>query len=132
MHSVVRLLLFPLVAFVLYKVVSSITTRFRHAAAAKKYDCRPAPTLPSPDPLGIINIVRLVQSNNAGKLPDFIMGRTETMSKQEGRPVFTFQTHIARNWLFFTCDPKNIQALLATQFKDFELGPIRFGTFSPL
>jgi hypothetical protein len=132
MYAVIRLLLWPLVAFVLYKTVSSIITKYQHATAARKYDCKPAPTLPSPDPLGIINIVRLIQSNNAGKLPDFVKNRTDIVSRHEGRPVFTFQTHIVRNWLFFTCDPKNIQALLATQFKDFELGPIRFGTFSPL
>jgi len=132
MHSVIRLILWPLVAFVLYKVISSINTTIRLARAAKSKGCKPAPTFPSPDPLGIINVVRLIQSNNAGKLCDFVTDRVETVSRQEGRSVFTFQTHIVRNWLFFTCDPKNIQALLATQFKDFELGPIRFGTFSPL
>jgi hypothetical protein len=132
MQSVIQLLLWPLAAFVLYITASSVVTKYRHATAAKKYGCKPAPTLPSPDPLGIINIVRLIQSNNAGKLPEFIRNRPEIISKREGRPVFTFETHIMRNWLFFTCDPKNIQALLATQFKDFELGPIRFGTFAPL
>jgi hypothetical protein len=132
MHSAIRLILLPLVAFVLYKAVSSIIATYQHATAAKRNGCKPAPTLPSPDPLGIVNVVRLIQSNNRGKLLDLIKGRWEIVSKQEGRPVFTFQTHIVRNWLFATCDPKNIQAILATQFKDFELGPIRFGTFSPL
>lgn len=26
---------------------------------------------------------------------------------------------------YFTSDPKNIQAILATQFADFDLGPVR-------
>ena len=32
----------------------------------------------------------------------------------------------------FTIDPKNIQAVLATQFKDFGLGDMRNGNFNPL
>jgi hypothetical protein len=132
MHSALRLLLLPVLAFAAYKVLSAILTSFRHAAAARKKGCKAAPTLASPDPLGIMNIVKLIKSNNAGQLPEFIRERIDSVSRQEGRSVFTFQTHIVRNWLFFTCDPKNIQAILATQFQDFELGPIRFGTFSPL
>lgn len=132
MLSVLRSLLGLFLAFVLYKAVSAIVTTYRHAKAAKNNGCEPAPIEPSPDPLGLTNIMRLIQADKDGKLPDFMANRIEVLSRQEGRSVFTFQTHIARNWLFFTCDPKNIQALLATQFKDFELGPIRFGTFSPL
>lgn len=26
---------------------------------------------------------------------------------------------------YFTSDPKNVQAILATQFQDFDLGPVR-------
>jgi hypothetical protein len=132
MHSTLLLTLGALAAFVLYKVVSSISTSYRHAAAAKRLGCKSVPTFPSPDPLGIINIIRLIQSNNAGRLCAFFKDRFDTVSLQEGRTALTYQAHLARNWLFFTCDPKNIQALLATQFKDFELGPVRAGTFGPL
>lgn len=44
----------------------------------------------------------------------------------------TWHQQILGNWHHVTVDPKNIQALLATQFKDFELGPIRRGSFAPL
>lgn len=132
MLSAIWLIVWPLFGFVIYKIVLSIVTTYRHAQAAKKHGCKPAPTFPAQDPLGIIDIVRMIQSNNAGRLPEFLKERLDLVSKQEGRSVFTFQTHIVRNWLLWTVDPSNIQALLATQFKEFELGPIRFGTFSPL
>jgi hypothetical protein len=132
MRSVTRLILSPLVALVLYKFLTLIITKYKHAGLANRLGCKPAPELPSRDPLGINNVIRMKKCNNAGRLLHHIMERNEISSKQEGRTVFTFRTHIFRNWLIFTCDPKNIQALLATQFDDFHLGSIRFGTFSPL
>jgi hypothetical protein len=132
MYSIPILALWLLLAFILFKAASFLIERNKSIAKANQLGCKPAPTFPSPDPLGIINVIKLIQSNNAGKLLQFVQDRVDTISEQEGRQSFTFQTHIVRNWLFFTCDPKNIQALLATQFKDFELGSIRFGTFAPL
>lgn len=132
MRSIVLLGLLPFAAFVLFRLFSFISTMHRRAALAKKLGCKPVPTLPSPDPLGIINVSKLIRAASAGRLPHFFMERTEMMSKQEGRPVLTYQLHILRNWLFMTTDPKNIQAVLATQFDDFELGAVRTGTFTPL
>lgn len=132
MRSVSLFILSPLVGLTLYWLLTSIITKFKHARLANRLGCKPPPTLPSRDPLGINNVVRMIKSNNVGRLPHYILERNEIVSKQEDRAVFTFQMHIARNWLISTCDPKNIQAILATQFKDFQLGPVRFGTLSPL
>lgn len=132
MRPAFSLIVWSLTAYGVYRLIAHLVAQYQKAARARSLGCRPAPTYPSPDPAGIVNVVKLIQANNAGKLLDHVNERLETASKHESRPVFTFQTHIMRNWLFFTCDPKNIQALLATQFKDFELGPIRFGTFAPL
>jgi len=33
--------------------------------------------------------------------------------------------------MFFTSDPENLKAMLATQFEDFDLGPVRRGTMLP-
>ncbi|KAF2095752.1 cytochrome P450 [Rhizodiscina lignyota] len=49
-----------------------------------------------------------------------------------GRPVHTSQSRIINSIVYTTTEPKNIQALLATQFQDFSLGPARHGTFAPL
>ncbi|KAJ9635627.1 hypothetical protein H2204_005801 [Knufia peltigerae] len=43
----------------------------------------------------------------------------------------TWYQNILGNWHHVTVDPKNVQAILATQFNNFELGPLRSGVFSP-
>ena len=43
----------------------------------------------------------------------------------------TWYQNVLGNWHHVTADPKNVQAILATQFNDFELGPLRFGAFGP-
>lgn len=132
MRSSLLLLVWPVVAFVLYLVVSYVTRLHRQSAQARRLGCKPAPIYPSADPLGINNVLKLIRFNNKGQLPAHIVSRFDDVSEIAGTPLFTFQAHVFRNWLFGTCDPKNIQAILATQFKEFELGPIRFGTFAPL
>jgi hypothetical protein len=121
-----------LAAYVVYRLVAVALSKYKRAATLQARGCREAPVFPSPDPLGITNVFRLIWANDAGRFLDYINERLAIVSKQEARPVLTFQTHIMRDWLYFTCDPKNVQALLATQFKDFELGPVRFGTFNAL
>ncbi len=49
------------------------------------------------------------------------------MSKLHGRECATFKQHMLGQEVYFTSDPKNIQALLATKFDDFGLGPARRG-----
>ena len=132
MLPVFSLIVWSLTAYAVYLLTTLLVAQYKRAIAAKARGCLPAPTFPSPDPAGITNVVRLIQANNAGRLLSYINERLATTTKQEARDVFTFQLHIFQNWLFFTCDPESIKALLATQFKDFELGPIRFGTFAPL
>lgn len=124
------LLLIP--AFLFYKLATSIATRFSNARKAKQLGCKPAPSFPSPDPLGIVPMINIINANNKGKLPEHIIARFDKVSKQEGRPVHTIEAQLLRVPQFNSKDPKIVQAILATQFKDFELGPIRYGTFSPL
>jgi hypothetical protein len=126
------LLLWTIPAFLLYKLASSLLTKFRNARAAKRLGCKPPPRFPSPDPLGIGPIVNIIKANNKGKLVEHIVERFRLVSKQEGRPVHTMEAQFLRVPLLNTKDPKIVQAILATQFKEFELGLIRFGTFSPL
>ena len=49
-----------------------------------------------------------------------------------GRPVHTMHASFMGTKFVLTRDPKNIQAILATQFKDFALGEVRHGVFHPL
>lgn len=54
------------------------------------------------------------------------------MSAQNGRPTTTGYFRVFGEGGFFTIEPQNIKAILATQFKDFGLGDRRNGNFAPL
>lgn len=60
--------------------------------------------------------------------PDVLEDRFDFMTKELGRQCSTYKNYILGSTVYITCDPKNIQAMLATQFHDFELGPLRRGT----
>ncbi|EKG12102.1 Cytochrome P450 [Macrophomina phaseolina MS6] len=74
----------------------------------------------------------LLKADKEKRLPDYSQERVEHISEREGRLVTTMQNTIAGEDSFFTIEPRNIQAILATQFKDFDFGPRRNGNFRPL
>lgn len=74
----------------------------------------------------------MMQAQKQGRFPAYLADREGILSESEHRPVHTMRFSILGNEAHFTSDPKNIQALLATQFKDFGLGSARIGNFGPL
>ena len=132
MRSIIVLGVLPVVAFVLFKLASFINLSRRRAIHAKRLNCKPAPIFPSRDGLGIGNLLELLRMATSGKFLQCLMNRGKAMTEQEGRPVTTYKMQFLRTWIVMTTDPKNIQAILATQFHDFELGPVRTGTFTTL
>src|SRR4051812_4276916 len=105
MRSVLLLPLWALVAFVLYKFTLSTIKKRRHAALAKSLGCKPAPALPSADPLGISNLRRLKKSDSEGWLPEYLIERVETVSKVECKPCHTFTYNLLGQTVYFTSDP---------------------------
>ncbi|KAI9779970.1 MAG: hypothetical protein M1835_004604 [Candelina submexicana] len=121
MHFSVVAVAWASVALVLYKIVSSIVLSRHYAAEARRLGCKPAPTLHSKLPFGLSNILRL---GAAGKEMD-VPGEFVRMREEVG--LQTHQFTILGSTAYSTSDPKNIQAVLATQFQDFNLGPLRSG-----
>lgn len=119
-------------AFVVYSVVSSISTKRRHAALARALHCEPAPIEHRSDPFALVNLVKLMWAHRNDRTLDYLRGVFDDTSLRARRTVSTYDSTILGDKVFFTSDPKNIQAMLATQFKDFELGRIRTGAFAPL
>jgi hypothetical protein len=119
-------------AYACYRLGKLILTHVNNNRRAQQLGCKPAPEYPSKDPLGITDIVDIIKANNKGKLCEHFVERWDIVSRKEGRPVHTTWAQILRQPNIQTRDPKVIQAVLATQFKDFEFGDIRLGTFSPL
>jgi hypothetical protein len=87
---------------------------------------------PCSDPFGIGNLKASLAADKAKALPALAEQRVQTISDIENRNVTTFIIRNLGRDLYFTVDPKNIQAVLATQFKDFELGEIRRRSVHPL
>ena len=80
--------------------------------------------------MGFLGIGHIKQMNHADKnqqFPDLIEERAKMMSDIHGRECSTYKLHVLRQEAYFTSDPKNIQAMLATKFDDFDLGPARKG-----
>ena len=120
------LAIWAIVAFILYRIITSIITERRYAAEATRLGCEPAPTISNRLPWGIEHIMQALRADKSKKFPEWVQQRYKSMGDR------TFQHFILGNQAFTTNDPKNVQAILATQFKDFGLGERRQGTFKPL
>lgn len=97
-----------------------------HAHRARQMGCKPAFVRPSRLPFGIDIMNRYMKSTK-----EQIQQNDDLVLYDELGQRATWYQNILGNWHYVTTDPKNVQAILATQFKDFELGPLRYGVFAP-
>lgn len=58
--SITSLIFLPIIAFVLYKIVTLVTTKYKHAKLAESLGCSPAPVYPGKLIL-MLNFYDLVQ-----------------------------------------------------------------------
>lgn len=115
-----------LLTLVVYKIISGISSRRHHARRAKELGCQPAFQRPYNLPFGIDMALRLIKADKEQRVPDEV----ERVYHEVGHD--TFEQNFLGTPNFVTFDPKNIQALLATQFNDFEIGAARRGNFFPM
>lgn len=94
-------------------------------ARAKALGCQDAPNYPEGGWLGFGNIKEMQAADKIQAFPDMLIDRQRKMSKLYGRECSTFKFSLLGQDIYFTSDPKNIQAMLATQFNDYYLGPAR-------
>lgn len=94
---------------------------------AKELGCKPAFVRPSRLPLGIDTVTRMLKALNNQELQNDDIKVYEEM----GGPS-TWVQNILGTWYHSTVDPENIKAILATQFKDFDMGPLRINQLGPL
>jgi hypothetical protein len=119
-------------AAIVLQAIRMVINSWQHSRNAKKLGCGSVPLYPCKDPLGIDSLKQSLAADKAKLIPELAEKRIKVISEQEDRYVTTYaiknlgRTHIT------TVDPKNIQALLATQFKDFELGSGRRASLHPL
>jgi cytochrome P450 len=114
------------VSYVLYVVLTNVIRSWRHAALARKWSTQDPPVLKNRLPFGIDLVQRVMKSDKEKLFPVDAIERT----KDAGAITYKYSTLGSTN--IFTADEKNVQAILATQFPDYDLGPLRRGNFMPL
>ena len=115
-----------LVAYTSYSFIYRFIKNRRDAAQAERLGCKPAALLPNKLPLGVDHIRDAIKADNARQFVGMMRERCAKMG------TLTHQYNILGTTGFMTTDPKNLQAILATQFHDFELGQMRIKNFQPL
>lgn len=77
--------------------------------------------------LGLKHVKYMQEADKEQLFPDMMIDRQNLMNKTHQRECSTFKTNVLGQIVYFTSDPENIKAMLATQFEDYDLGPARRG-----
>jgi cytochrome P450 len=93
---------------------------------ARDNDCQPPHLSINQLPWGIDRIIQAFRSKG-----DILDGLIFARYKREGTWTYTHTTLFGQHMLH-TAEPRNLQAILATRFKDFEIGETRHRQFGPL
>lgn len=119
------------VAAILYAYY--ISRQIRQSKKAKSFGCRPAPLFRPWDVFGVQNFKIEINGMRTNRLSDAFLNRKREMSVAMGRDCKTFRIKYppGETW-FYTFDPKNLQAILATRFQDFQQPAARVGAFEAL
>ena len=95
--------------------------------------CKPVPVWRAWDLLGVSVTVRATKAMNRQRLSEEVYNILKEVEEKERRECTTFQVRFPPGVLhFFTFDPRNLQAVLATQFKDFQIPSSRLAGFRQL
>lgn len=113
-------------SYCLLLLFQRVKTQRSHAKRAEALGCKPPHARGHKLPLGIDNVMRLVEADRRGQVPNEV----EKIFQEQG--TYTFVQSIFGIPQIATADPRNIQAILATQFSDFEIGALRRLNFAPM
>ncbi|OLN92086.1 Cytochrome P450 52A13-like protein 2 [Colletotrichum chlorophyti] len=117
-HRVPVYLLIPITLLALH-ILRSLYRGFSQARLARKLSCLPAPLEASRFPLGIDTVLASLRADREQRTPDHVAARFAALGAS------TFRISLLGTTNLVTADPRNVQALLATQFTDFGMGLAR-------
>lgn len=109
-----------------YWLVQFLAVQLRRRRIASRNHCQPPKKIFQWDPLFGTDIV--LQNLRAAKRFGFLA----LLQKRHAENGMTFTTNTFFRTTINTCDPKVIQTVLALQFQDFGMGPLRRKSASPL
>ena len=114
-------------AYLLVKIFQWIATYSQRASFIRKNGCKPPKKYPLRDPiLGLDVFLENVKlSNNGG----YLARARERFNELEAK---TFSIIMLGRTITHTCEPDNVKAILATNFKDFDMPPTRKAALNPI
>jgi hypothetical protein len=120
-------------AVVIILTIYYVFAHVKQAAKAKRFGCQSAPLFRPWDVFGVQNFKIELNGMKTNRLSNAFLDRKNEMSAKVGRDCKTFRIKYppGETW-FYTFDPKNLQAVLATQFQDFQQPAARVGAFEAL
>lgn len=114
------------IAYSLYTIIRLAQRHQVRRRISKENGCLPPRKLPQKDPLMGTDVV--LANLGAAKRYGFL----ELLKSRHAKHGLTFTTNTYLRTTINTCDPRVIQTVLANQFKDFGMGPLRRKSASPL
>jgi hypothetical protein len=117
---------FLVVSYCLLLLIQHVKIYRSHLQRAEALGCQRASIKTHKLPWGIDHVIRLIKADRRGQVPE------EVAKIFEEQNTDTFEQTILGVAQFATTNPRNIQAILATQFQDFEIGPNRRHNFAPM
>jgi hypothetical protein len=96
-----------------------IVKPLQYRLKSRRLGCGPVPVEPKRWPLGIDVVRRGLHADREQRTPDFVTARFEAMG------CYTWGLSLLGTSNLITAEPRNVQALLATQFDDFIMGSAR-------
>jgi cytochrome P450 len=126
--SVLAIVLFAAV-FVLYRLVQRFVSYQRYSRIIKDKGCKPCPKYPHKDPIFGFDLFR--ENLELSKTGGLWTKLQERYARINGG-VNTFTNLLLGEEMINTAEPDNIKAILATQFKDFNLSTRRKESFQPV
>jgi len=112
--------------FIFYLIISKVIDHVGATRFSMARGCKPPRKFPQPE--RIIGLKLLRSMRVASKSSNSLQANLKRFETAGGD---TYQATVLGRTFINTKDPENIQAVLATNFKDFDLGQSRIKTFDP-
>lgn len=119
--TLILIVLFP-IAYLLYRLLFTN----RSSRTTLHYAEPPCEAGWSPWKFGLDVVSAGLRADRQKRFPDYVLDRARSIG------AYTWTYRIFGTRIVATHEPANIQALLATQFGTFDLGPLRRGMFWPM
>lgn len=118
-HFSVVLAAIASVSYIVFRLLDHFVKAHRVAARTREWGCKEPPLEPFRLPFGIDNVKEALKADEEKVWPHWFSSRAEKLG------VYTWKYYLFGKRIISTHEPQNIQAVLATQFGTFDLGPDR-------